>query len=141
MKKSFFAMLLPSIMLVFATSLNAGTLENQGKAWLDAQTDPAAINVNGTWKSPEFGELNLSQAEGSREVTGSGGSYEFTGVVSGKQLFLLFCDQRGTVNYCAVLNSEGDNSLAGKYHYRTSRLVNRGGLCQEKSSPLHMRKQ
>jgi hypothetical protein len=134
-------MLMPGIMLVFATALMAGSLENQGKAWLDAQTDPAEINVSGAWKSSVFGDLSLSQAAGSREVTGRGGAYELTGVVSGKELFLLFGDQRGTVNYCAVLNSEGDNSLAGNYHYRTSRIVNRGGLCQEKSYPISMKKQ
>jgi hypothetical protein len=128
-------------MLVFATTLTAGTLENQGKAWLDAQKDPAEINVNGTWKSPEFGDFTLSQAAGSRDVTGSTGSYELTGVVSGKEVFLLFCDQRGTVDYCAVMESEGESSLAGKYHYRTSRIVNHSGLCQEKGSALHLKKQ
>ena len=141
MNKSFFKIFAMFFLLVFAASLSAGTLENKGQAWLDAQTDPAAINVSGTWKSSVFGELSLSQAAGSREVTGSGGAYELTGVVSGKELFLLFGDQRGTVNYCAVLNSEGDNSLAGTYHYRTSRIVNRGGLCQEKSYPISMKKQ
>jgi hypothetical protein len=140
MNKLFLKMFAMFFLLVFAASLSAGTLENKGQAWLDAQTDPAAINVSGTWDS-DFGIIHLDQAAGSRDVSGTQGNYALKGVVSGKQLFLLFGDQRGTVNYCAVLNSEGGNSLAGKYHYRTSRLVNRGGLCQEKSYPMSLKKQ
>ena len=140
MNKLFFKMFAMFFLLVFAASLSAGTLENKGQAWLDAQTDPAAMNVSGAWDS-DFGIIHLDQAVGSRDVSGTQGNYVLKGVVSGKQLFLLFGDQRGTVNYCAVLNSEGGNSLAGKYHYRTSRLVNRGGLCQEKSYPMSLKKQ
>lgn len=36
-------------------SLTAAKVEVEGKAWLDAQKDPAAINVNGAWDSDEWG--------------------------------------------------------------------------------------
>jgi hypothetical protein len=140
MNKSFIRMFTIFFLLVFAISLSAGTLDNQGKAWLDAQTDPAAINVSGTWSSAELGNMSLSQAHGSREVTGINGSYVLTGVVSDKQLFLLIGDKSGDVYKCAILNSEGSDSLKGNYYYRTSRL-NRGGLCQDKGYPLHLKKQ
>jgi hypothetical protein len=118
-------------------SLNAAKVEVEGKAWLDAQKDPAAISVNGTWDSDELGALHLMQAEGSREVNGNGGGYEITGVVSGKQLFMLLSTGH-TVEYCAVLRSNGDNGLIGTYSNRKSRL--HSGLCQEKSRPMNMTK-
>ncbi|MGA3161351.1 MAG: hypothetical protein ABSC77_09040 [Terracidiphilus sp.] len=140
MKKSLSVMLVAGLALVFGTAVGAGTSDNPGKAWLDAQTDPAAINVSGTWSSAELGNMSLSQAHGSREVTGINGSYVLTGVVSDKQLFLLIGDKSGDVYKCAILNSEGSDSLKGNYYYRTSRL-NRGGLCQDKGYPLHLKKQ
>jgi hypothetical protein len=121
----------------FPSSLTAGNVEDQGKAWLDTQKDPAAINVNGTWDSEEWGVLHLRQAEGSREVSGSGGGYGITGVVSGKRLFMLFSTRR-TVEYCATLSFEDDHSLAGSYSNRKSRV--KGGLCQEKTRPMNMTK-
>src|ERR1035437_371347 len=130
MKKSLCRLLVAGFVFIFATALTAGTLEKQGKAWLDAQKDPAAINISGTWSS-EFGELRLDQAAASRDVSGTGGGYELTGVVSGKRLYLLFATHRGTVDYCAIVSSESDNVLTGDYHSRTSRLGS--GLCQEKS--------
>ena len=74
----------------FPTSLAATKGEVEGKAWLDAQKDPAAINVNGTWDSDEWGTFHLLQSEGSRDVSGNGAGYEITGVVSGKRLFMLW---------------------------------------------------
>ena len=139
MKQSLCRLLVAGFVLVFATALTAGTLENQGKAWLDAQKDPAAINVDGTWISEEFGDLHLSQDTGSRDVRGVGGGYGLTGVVSGKSLYLLFTSGR-TVEYCAILNSGSGNSLAGTYSNRLSRLRFGAGLCQGKSRPMYMSK-
>ena len=119
------------------SSLIAGNVEDKGKEWLDTQNNPAAINVNGTWDSEEWGVLHLRQVEGSQEVTGSGGGYEITGIVSGKRLFMLFSTKR-TVEYCATLSSVSDNSLAGSYSNRKSRF--KGGLCQEKTRPMNMTK-
>ena len=120
-------------------SLSAGTVEDRGKAWLDAQKDPAAINVDGTWISDEFGDLHLSQDAGSRDVQGAGGGYGLMGIVSGKSLYLLFTSGR-TVEYCAVLSSGSGNSLSGTYSNRVSRLRFGSGLCQEKSRRMYMSK-
>jgi hypothetical protein len=121
----------------FPTSLTAAKVEVEGKAWLDSQKDPAAINVNGAWDSDEWGAFHLSQAEGSREVSGNGGGYEIVGVVSGKRLFLLFSESH-TVEYCATLSPDGESTLSGTYSNRKSRV--HSGLCQEKSRPMNMKK-
>jgi hypothetical protein len=139
MKKFLSGLFVTGFVLVMSVALSAGTLESQGKAWLDAQKEPAAVNVNGTWDS-EFGVLYLDQAEGSRDVAGNGGGYELKGVVSGKQLYLLFFIGHGTVDYCAVMTSGNDNSLTGKYHNRVTRLRFGSGLCQEKGRSINLRK-
>jgi len=43
-----------------------------------------------------------------------------------------------TVDYCATLSPNGENSLAGNYSNRKSRL--HSGLCQESSRPMNMKK-
>jgi len=121
----------------FPTSVAAAKVEVEGKAWLDSQKDPPAMNVNGAWSSEEWGTFLLTQTEGSREVSGNGGGYQITGVVSGKRLFMLF-STKGTVDYCATLSSSGENSLTGTYSDRKSRL--KSGLCQESSRPMIMTK-
>lgn len=123
----------------FPVSIGAAKVKEEGRAWLEAQKDPPAINVNGTWDSDEWGRLHLIQTEGSREVSGNGGGYEITGVVSGKRLFMIFANNQ-TVDYCAVLSpsGDGDGSLAGTYSNRKSRL--HSGLCQEKTRPMNMAK-
>jgi len=116
----------------FPASLAAS---DKGKEWLDAQKDPAAINVNGSWDSDEWGKLHLRQAEGSRDVSGNGGGYEITGVVSGKKLFMLFLT-KSTVEYCAVLSADDNDTLTGTYSTRKSRF--KGGLCQDAGRPMNM---
>ena len=115
----------------------AARVELEGKAWLDAQKDPAAINVNGAWDSEEWGDFHLIQAEGNRQVSGNGGGYEVTGVVSGKRLFMILSSGQ-TVEYCATLSPNGENALIGTYANRKSRL--HSGLCQEKTRPMNMTK-
>src|SRR5579863_7644232 len=96
-------LLLPLLCIFSPTSLTAAKGEVEGKAWLDSQKDPAAINVNGTWDSEEWGTFHLVQTEGTREVSGNGGGYVITGVVSGKSLFMLFSARRG-LEYCATMS-------------------------------------
>lgn len=129
------AMLL--LCISFPTSLTAIKGEVEGRAWLDEQKDPAAINVNGTWDSDEWGTFHLLQTEGSREVSGNGGGYEITGVVSGKRLFMLFVSRRA-LDYCATMSPNGENSLIGIYSGRRSLL--HSGACQEKTRPMNMTK-
>jgi hypothetical protein len=119
----------------FPVSMTAAKVEVEGRAWLDAQKDPPAINVNGTWDSDEWGRLHFIQTEGSRDVSGNGGGYEITGVVSGKRLFMIFATHQ-TVDNCAVLSPNGDDSFIGTYSSRKSRL--HSGLCQEKTRPMNM---
>jgi len=138
MKKFLCSLLAAGFVLVSAASLSAGTLNN-GKAWLEQQNDPVAINVNGTWSS-ELGDLHLVQAPGSRDVTGTAGKHDIIGVVSGKRLYLLFTTHRGTVDNCATLSSESDTILFGNYQYRTTRLGLGAGLCEARNYPLEMRK-
>ncbi len=138
MKQLTFALVLLLLGISFPTSVAAAKVEVEGKAWLDAQKDPPEMNVNGIWGSEEWGTFHLNQSEGSREVSGNGGGYDITGVVSGKRLFLLFSEKH-TVEYCATLSPNGENSLAGTYSNRKSRL--HSGLCQESSRPMNMKKQ
>jgi hypothetical protein len=70
-------------------------------------------------------------------VSGNGGGYQIMGVVSGKRLFMLFYENH-TVDYCATLSPNGENSLAGTYSNRKSRL--HSGLCQESSRPMNMKR-
>src|ERR1700722_11935749 len=118
------------ICVAFPTSMTAVKGEAEGRAWLDTQKDPVAINVNGTWDSDEWGTFHLVQAEGSRDVSGNGAGYEITGVVSGKQLFMLFIARRA-LNYCATMAPNGKNSLIGTLSSRRSLL--HSGACQEKT--------
>ncbi len=114
MKRSLFLLLAIGVVLILAVGLSAKNLDTKGKAWLDAHSEAAAINVNGDWHAKEWGKIVLNQAQGSRDVTGRGDGWDITGVVSGKQVFLLFSNRR-TVGYSAELNSESDTSLNGSY--------------------------
>ena len=99
--KKYLSLFLPvAVVLILSVGLSAKDLETTGKAWLDAHSEPAAVNVNGSWHEKDWGTVVLLQAEGSRDVTGDGDGWAATGVVSGKQVFLLFSD-KGTVAYTA----------------------------------------
>jgi len=123
----------------YPTPLNASkpTVSREGRAWLDAYKDPAEVNVNGAWDSDEWGTLHLIQAEGSRDVTGTGAGYELIGVVSGKRLYLLF-SSGGRVEYCAVLSPQDRNSFVGTYSNRSSKKSE--GLCQKYTRPMFITK-
>jgi hypothetical protein len=114
MKKHFPLLLSVGMVLILAVNLNARDLETKGKAWLGAHSESAAINVNGAWHAKEWGTIMLRQAPDSRDLTGDGDGWDVTGVVSGKQVFLLF-SHKGKVNYSAELTSQDDNSLKGSY--------------------------
>ncbi|MGB9204024.1 MAG: hypothetical protein WCB94_08605 [Terriglobales bacterium] len=114
MKKSLFLLLAVSVVLILAVGLSAKNLETKGKAWLDAHSEAAAVNVNGDWHAKEWGKIVLNQAQGTRDVTGRGDGWDITGVVSGRQVFLLFSSHR-TVVYSAELTAESDSSLNGSY--------------------------
>jgi hypothetical protein len=64
MKQLRFAVILLLLYISFPASLPAAKVEVEGKAWLDAQKDPAAINVNGAWDSEEWGPFAPDPAPG-----------------------------------------------------------------------------
>ena len=137
MKQLKFAQALMVLSISISTSLLGAKAEVEGKAWLDAQKDPAEMNVNGTWDSEEWGDFHLVQAEGSRDVTGNGGDYKIVGVVSGKRLFLLFVDDHN-VDYRATLSPNGEKSLIGTYD-RKPRL--HSGSFKGRRRPMNMKRQ
>jgi hypothetical protein len=139
MKKFLRGLLVAGFVLVSVTVSSANKADTRGKDWLDAQKEPAAINVNGNWDS-DFGLIHLDQTAGSRDVSGSEGKYDLKGVVSGKTLYLLFATGRGGVDYCVVLDSSGDTTLIGHYYYSVTRLRFGHGLCQEKGYAMNLRK-
>ncbi|MGA2644444.1 MAG: DUF2846 domain-containing protein [Candidatus Sulfotelmatobacter sp.] len=85
-----------------------------GKTWLDGHTEPAAINVNGTWHGGDWGKLVLNQTEGSPALKGQCDKWDVNGVVSGNRVFLLFSSY-GDVVYSAVLTAAGDKVLDGSF--------------------------
>jgi len=135
MKGCLFGLVVACVFLASSPVLSAGKLDKAGRAWLDAHNDAPAINVDGTWDSDAFGEIHLSQEIGSRDVSGVGGGYELTGVVSGKHLYLLFSTGH-TVEYCSVLNAGSGNSMTGSYSNKVTRFRFGSGLCQESSRPM-----
>jgi hypothetical protein len=115
MRKCLFLLLPVGMVLIMLTvGLSAKNLDTEGKAWLDAHNEAAAINVDGVWYAKGWGKIFLKQTEGSRDLTGTGDGWQITGVVSGEQVFLLFSNH-GKVTYSAKLTSEGENSLNGSY--------------------------
>lgn len=114
MKRHFSQLLPVGVVLVLAIGLSAGDLDTKGKAWLNTHSDAAAINVNGSWHAKDWGAITLHQAQDSRDLTGDGDGWDITGVVSGKQAFLVF-SHKGRVNYTAELTSQADGSLNGSY--------------------------
>lgn len=114
MRKCLFLLLTVGMVFILTVGLSAGNLETKGKAWLGAHNEAAAINVNGVWYAKAWGKIVLDQAQGSRDLTGKGDGWDVSGVVSGKQVFLLF-SHHGGVAYSAELTSEGENNLNGSY--------------------------
>ena len=126
--------------LFLAVPADAAKVEGRGRAWLDEQKDSPQVNVTGSWQSPDWGALTLTQAEGSRDVSGADDHYDLTGVVSGKKLYLLFAKISGSVAFCATLISASDGILKGTYSYRVTRFRLGHGLCEGKSYRLLMTK-
>jgi hypothetical protein len=89
-------------------------IDQQAKAWLDANKEPAAINVTGIWLGAEWGRVPLTQREGGRRIIGSGDGWDISGVVSGSTVYLLFSD-KGKVAFSARLTAEGNSVLNGTY--------------------------
>jgi hypothetical protein len=102
------------LQIAFTVLLHPQKEEKEGKAWLDAYADPPALNVTGVWTGKDWGKVSLNQREGSRKVIGSGDGWDISGVVSGKDVYLLFC-HNGKVAYSAKMTAEGASQLTGTY--------------------------
>jgi hypothetical protein len=102
------------VLIAFTVLLHPQKEEKAGKAWLDANTDPPALNVTGVWTGKDWGKVSLNQREGSRRIIGSGDGWDISGVVSGKEVYLLFC-HNGKVAYSAKMTAEGASELTGIY--------------------------
>src|ERR1039457_200438 len=80
--------------LLFAIPADAAKVEGRGQEWLDEHKDAPQVNITGSWQSPDWGTLTLTQAEGSREVGGRDRRFELVGIVSGREVYLLFTKRR-----------------------------------------------
>jgi hypothetical protein len=101
-------------------------LDANGNAWLDAHKDPPEIHVGGMWYERPWGWVYLHQIQGhvvGDDMVGDTTEYGIEGVVSGKQLFLIFT-QKGKSEYSGVLSLTADGHLEGKYE---------GGLMKDES--------
>ena len=102
--------------IVATAALSRGPhLDKEGKQWLAGYSEPAKVNVAGSWSAKEWGKVTLVQQQGSRDVTGTGDGWDITGVVSGDEACLLFSSHGGTITYWARLKMEGENKLNGGY--------------------------
>ncbi len=100
--------------LGLAGALDGQKVEKDGAAWLAQYSEPAGSNIGGLYTEKEWGQISLTQAQGSREFSGKGEGWIFSGVVSGKKVFMLI-SHKGKVNYCAELDMESDKILVGRY--------------------------
>ncbi len=92
--------------------MSCGVPMTKGQNWLDTKTDNPAINISGTWTSPEWGTARFKQ-EG-REVSGALGDYPAKGVVSGNTVYLLMYSG-SKADYSAELKASDSNTLTGSY--------------------------
>src|ERR1035441_2898594 len=86
----------------------------EGKAWLDANQEPATINVTGLWQGGEWGRISLNQREGGRRIIGTGDGWDISGVVSGNNVYLVLFHKE-KIAYTAKLTAESPVLLTGVY--------------------------
>lgn len=91
------------------------------RAWLSDQILPAEVNVSGSWRSRDWGDGLLSQAD--QKITGNVGKYTIEGVASGSKVYLLVSSE-GWYYYSMVLEMPAPHVLIGYYSpsipYRSS---------------------
>jgi hypothetical protein len=90
------------------------TQAQEGKVWLDANQEPAAINVTGVWQGGEWGRIALNQREGGRKIIGTGDGWDISGVVGGNHVYLLFFHKE-KIAYSAKVTAESPVLLTGVY--------------------------
>jgi hypothetical protein len=111
----FVSLTLASAALIFVQSGFSQSEDREGRAWLDANKQPATLNVTGLWQGGEWGRIPLSQQEGGRRIIGTGDGWDISGLVSGNDVYLLF-SHNGKVGFSAKLTQDGvANLLTGVY--------------------------
>jgi hypothetical protein len=83
-----------------------------GELWLSDQMFPPAVDVSGTYRTPDWGTSLLVQ--NGRDVRGHLGDYPVKGVVSGQRVYLLV-SEGGWYYYSAILEVPRDGVLVGYY--------------------------
>jgi len=99
----------------FVTEFNDARYNRNNKTgdnWLSDQTEPAGINLTGSWISDDWGRATLLQ--NGRRVSGSLGGYEVEGVASGQRAYLLIA-QGDWYYYSAVLELQRPGLLTGRF--------------------------
>jgi hypothetical protein len=102
------------LLFTCAILLHAQISERDGKAWLEANTAPPAMNVTGIWDAGGWGTVTLTQHQGGRRVIGTADSWDVTGVVSGNSLFLVIW-KKDKVAFTAKLTLDSLSQLTGAY--------------------------
>ena len=110
-KKRFLGIALIVTSALFLLSCG-GTPVTQGENWLASKTDKPAMDVSGTWTSPEWGVATFKQD--GKNVTGMLGDYPARGVVSGNVLYLMmYAGEKA--DYFAELKATDLNNFNGVY--------------------------
>jgi len=104
------------LFLIFAGTvlLHGQATQTDGNAWLNANTEAAAINVTGIWNGGDWGLVSLTQQAGGRKIIGTADGWDVTGVVSGKTVNLIFW-KKDTVAFSAKLAIDSSAQLTGVY--------------------------
>jgi hypothetical protein len=72
------------------------------------------MNVTGIWDGGDWGLVSLNQHQGGRRIIGTADSWDVTGIVSGKTVYLLIW-KKDTIAFSAKLTIEGTSQLTGVY--------------------------
>lgn len=83
-----------------------------GENWLSDHSNPAEINIAGSWSSYDWGRAFFRQK--GRRITGKLGDYSVNGVVSGRRVYLLIA-QGDWYYYSAILEPKRSGLLVGRY--------------------------
>jgi hypothetical protein len=125
-----FVAIVAGLVLYAPSKMLAKEKPNEATSWLAAHSDPAKINVSGTWNSEKWGDIVLYRDAASGQLKGHADEWHVRGVVSGNRVFLLFTSF-GEVNYSAILTAENDGALDGSY---SKRLMSAG----DRGEPMHL---
>jgi hypothetical protein len=76
----------------------------------------SALNVEGTWDVPNWGELILLQPAGGQEIIGKGAGYYIRGTASETNVTLNFMSE-GEIQLSAEFTPNGSGIFSGKYSW------------------------